>query len=544
MDLRRLIVLVRSWLPLMVVAALLAGATAFVVSSLQQKVYESKATMIVGQALSAANPDYTQLLVAQNLSATYATVAKTRDNLRAVIKQLNLETTPAELAGRIQVDAPRDSTLLYITAQDTDPDRAAAVANAVAQQLIDASPTIQGREAEFQKSIDEDLAATQRLIETTQTQADVLIALTERTAQQESELQLLEGRLASLRSTYATLLTFSSGSATNLLTVVETAAPSTSAVAPRTLLNTILAAALGLLVVAGIAFLVDQLDDSMKDREAVEEVTHLSTLGAIPPICGSRGRREIYQLVGLLYPRSNVAEAYRTLRANIEFASVDAPLRSLLVTSTTPREGKTVTASNLAVIFAQAGRKVLLVDADLRKPGVHAMFAMPNVQGLTTLLRDDTVRLDQVAHQTEQENLRILATGPLPPNPAELLGSQRMQAVLGVLRQGADLIIFDSPPLQAVTDAAVLSSFVEGTLFVIDAGQSRRRGVRISMETLARAGANTIGAVLNRVSARSNLGYGEYYDSEHEYGDQTQDANAPGGDAMAPGSAAGVAGRN
>ncbi len=544
MDLRRLIVLVRSWLPLMVVAALLAGATAFVVSSLQQKVYESKATMIVGQALSAANPDYTQLLVAQNLSATYATVAKTRDNLQAVIKQLNLRTTPAELAGRIQVDAPRDSTLLYITAQDTDPDRAAAVANAVAQQLIDASPTIQGREAEFQKSIDEDLAATQRLIETTQTQADALIALTERTAQQESELQLLEGRLASLRSTYATLLTFSSGSATNLLTVVETAAPSTSAVAPRTLLNTFLAAALGLLVVAGIAFLVDQLDDSMKDREAVEEVTHLSTLGAIPPIRGSRGRREIYQLVGLLYPRSNAAEAYRTLRANIEFASVDAPLRSLLVTSTTPREGKTVTASNLAVIFAQAGRRVLLVDADLRKPGVHAMFALPNVQGLTTMLRDDTVRLDQVAHETEQENLRILATGPLPPNPAELLGSQRMQAVLGVLHQGADLIIFDSPPLQAVTDAAVLSSFVEGTLFVIDAGQSRRRGVRISMETLARAGANTIGAVLNRVSAQSNLGYGEYYDSEHEYGDQAQDANVPGRDPTPPGSAAPVAGRN
>jgi succinoglycan biosynthesis transport protein ExoP len=414
------------------------------------------------------------------------------------------------------VDAPRDSALLTIAVQDAVPADAAAIANALAEQLIAVSPTIQGRAAAFQKSIDEDLAATQNLIQTTQARGDALVAVPDRTADQEAELQGLEGRLASLRSTYATLLSFSSGSATNLLTVVEPADAPTTSVWPRTLLNTLLAAAFGLLIVVGIAFLVEQLDDSIKDPDAIQEVADLSTLGTITRIRSARGQRRIYLLVGILYPRSSTAEAYRTLRTNVEFASVDAPLHTLLVTSASPGEGKTMTASNLAVVFAQAGRAVLLVDADLRKPGVHEMFDLPNSRGLTTMLRDDTVSLDSVAHPTEQVNLRILTTGPLPPNPAELLGSQRMQAVLGLLRQGADLVIFDSPPLQAVTDAAVLSSFVDGTLVVIDAGRSKRRTVRVARETLTRAGARTLGAVLNRVPARTQNAYGGYYGDERE----------------------------
>jgi non-specific protein-tyrosine kinase len=389
----------------------------------------------------------------------------------------------------VQVTAPRENTILYITARDAVPARAADIANALAEQLIAVSPTIQGREAAFQESIDRDLAATQDLIERTQARSNALIALKERTSQQEGELQALEGRLATLRSTYTTLLSFASGTATNLLTVLEPAYPPTSPVSPSVLLNTLLAAALGLLVVVGIAFVAEQLDDRVRDPAAVAEVAGLSTLGTIARMTGTRGRKEFYQLAGLLYPRSSVAEAYRTLRTNIEFASVDAPVRTLLVTSSAPGEGKTVTASNLAVVFAQAGRRVLLVDADLRKPGVHAMFDLPNNRGLTTMLRDDAISVDAVAHATEQDNLRVLTTGPLPPNPAELLGSLRMQTVLQVLRQNADLVIFDSPPLLPVTDAAILSSFADQTILVIDAAKGRRSVVRGGQETLEKAGA-------------------------------------------------------
>jgi capsular exopolysaccharide synthesis family protein len=192
-----------------------------------------------------------------------------------------------------------------------------------------------------------------------------------------------------------------------------------------------------------------------------------------------------------------------------------------------PGEGKTVTAANLAVVFAQAGRRVLLVDADLRKPGVHIIFDTPNGHGLTTLLRGETIGLDAVAQATEQENLRILTTGPLPPNPAELTASMRMRTVLDQLAATADLVIFDSPPVRAVADAAILSSLVDGTLLVVDAKRSRRRSVLRARDALAKANATVLGAVLNGVAVRANSDdasyYGDYYASS-----EALDVSSPG----------------
>jgi non-specific protein-tyrosine kinase len=510
-DPRRQIAIIRAWLPLLVASVLLAAGAAFVVSSQLPKVYEAKATLNVGQSLSAVNPDYTQLLVSQDLSATYATVATTRPILNAVIAQLGLGVTSDDLLSHVRADAPLSSTLLTITAQDAAPTRAAAIANAMATQLIAASPAIQGRQSAFQASIDTDLQATEDQIQATQATVDTLSGLSVRTAAQDSELSTLEGRLVSLRSTYATLLMFSSSNVSNLLSVVEPAAPPISPVSPRPLLNTLLAAVLGLLIAIGIAYVAEYLIDAIKDSDDVQEVSGLNTLGAIARMKDGRTRSEIYRVAALLYPRSAVAEAYRTLRTNIEFASVDAPIRTLLVTSAMPGEGKTITASNLAVVFAQAGRRVLLVDADLRKPGIHAVFDLPNTNGLTTLLRNEQVSLDAIAQVTEHDNLRVLTTGPLPPNPAELLGSQRMRAILERLEVGSDLIILDSPPLGAVTDSAILSSFLDGTLLIIDADHSRRRSVRQAREALARADAKVLGAVLNRIPAPARSDYADYY---------------------------------
>jgi non-specific protein-tyrosine kinase len=431
-----------------------------------------------------------------------------------------------ELSRRVRADAPLDSTFLTISAQDADPARAAAIANALAEQLIAASPAIQGRQAEFQASIDADLQATQAQIDATQVKVEALTGLTDRTPAQDAERDTLEGRLATLRATYATLASFSSGNASNLLSIIEPAVGSPSPISPKPLLNTLVAAVLGLLIAAGVIFIAEYLDDGVKDPDDVQEVAGLSTLGTIARMKGGKDRSEIYRLAAILYPRSGVAEAYRTLRTNVEFASVDAPIRALLVTSSIPGEGKTVTAANLAVVFAQAGRRVILVDADLRKPGVHRVFDLPNAHGLTSLLRSDEVSLDAIAQTTEQENLRIVTTGPLPPNPAELMSSQRMRTVLDRLKTGGDLVIFDSPPLQAVTDSAILSSLVDGTLFVIDAGHSRRRAVRPARESLARAGANVLGAVLNRIPKGAQSEYTAYY-----------------GEALGPTEAAGVRAR-
>jgi capsular exopolysaccharide synthesis family protein len=160
------------------------------------------------------------------------------------------------------------------------------------------------------------------------------------------------------------------------------------------------------------------------------------------------------------------------------------------------------------------------VDADLRKPGIHVIFDLPNAHGLTTMLRSDEVSLDAVANATEQENLRVLTTGPLPPNPAELLGSHRMSAIIDRLKAGGELLIFDSPPLQAVTDSAILSSMLDGTLFVIDADRSHRGAVRQGREALVKAGANVLGAVLNRIPARARSDYAQYYGDS--YGSETK----------------------
>ena len=314
------------------------------------------------------------LQASQQLSNTYVKLATTRQILVAVIDKLGLKDTPESLERRIQAATPINSTLLDITVTDPDAAAAAAIANEIAAQVIKASPDLQGQEEQIRQFVAADLAATQAQIEATQTEVNRLASLPTRTAAEDAQLNLLESRLTSLRASYAGLLSFASNDASNLVSLFDPAVALKDPVSPRPLVNTLLAAVLGLLLVMAIIVIATYFDDSVKTTEDVEEATGLPTLGAIPRMPGGRGRSEIYQLATLLYPRSAAAEAYRTVRTNLEFASVDEPIQSLLVTSAGPGEGKSVTAANLAIAFAQAGRKVLLVDADLRKPGVHALF--------------------------------------------------------------------------------------------------------------------------------------------------------------------------
>jgi non-specific protein-tyrosine kinase len=207
-------------------------------------------------------------------------------------------------------------------------------------------------------------------------------------------------------------------------------------------------------------------------------------------------------------PRSPVAEAYRSLRTNLEFSSLDEPLRTMVVTSPAPEAGKSTTLANLAVTLAQAGKQVILVDCDLRRPSLHDIFGVPNATGLTSVILDDITSTPPL-RETGVAGLRLLTSGPLPPNPAELLGSRRMAGLIQTLREQADMVLFDAPPVIAVTDAAILASQVDGVLLVLNAGVTRREHAQRARAALDKVNARLVGTVLNNVKLDTSL-YGYY----------------------------------
>jgi non-specific protein-tyrosine kinase len=212
-------------------------------------------------------------------------------------------------------------------------------------------------------------------------------------------------------------------------------------------------------------------------------------------------------LITLTDPRSPISEAYRSLRTNLSFYSLDNPIRSLVVTSPAKAEGKSTTIANLAVTMAQSGRKTILVDCDLRRPSLHTLFDLRAEPGLTNIILDDEA--DLPLQETSVENLWLLASGPKPPNPADLLGSKKIDNLLQKLGDKADFILFDAPPVIAVTDAAVLGAKVDGVLLVINAGQTRRDHAERAKELLEKAKVRIIGAALTNAPKDSSLG--DYY---------------------------------
>jgi non-specific protein-tyrosine kinase len=203
--------------------------------------------------------------------------------------------------------------------------------------------------------------------------------------------------------------------------------------------------------------------------------------------------------VALCDPHSPAAEAYRTLRTNIQFSSLDKPLRTLLVTSTAPGEGKSTAIANLAVTMAQAEKRVILVDCDLRRPALHTLFSVPNDEGLASLVLQEGGNLP--LQPTGVPGLLLLTSGPLPPRPADMLGSCRMESVIATLVEHADMVLFDTPPVTAVTDAAILAAKVDGVLLVFRSGNTKLGRAREARELLQKVNAHILGVVLTDVWA-------------------------------------------
>lgn len=214
-----------------------------------------------------------------------------------------------------------------------------------------------------------------------------------------------------------------------------------------------------------------------------------------------------HRLITLTDPASAISEAYRNLRINLQFASLDTGLATLLLTSPGPGEGKSTTLANLAVTMAQVDQRVIIVDADLRRPYLHSIFQRPNDVGLTTMMLDEQALAEPPLQDTEVPGLALLTSGTLPPRPADLLGSRRMEAAIASLTERADVVIFDAPPVLVATDAVVLSTKVNGVLLVVSAGQTKRQHAREAVERLRRVNANLVGAVLNNAPMEAVSSY-------------------------------------
>ena len=292
---------------------------------------------------------------------------------------------------------------------------------------------------------------------------------------------------------------------------VEPATTPKNPISPKPVQSALLYAAVGLVVTAGIAFLIEDLDDTVKTPDDVKHTLGLPVVGLVAELKGNyEGKNALRSGVFVAdQPRSPVSEAFRALRTNLEFSSVDSPLKTILVSSSGEGEGKTTVASNLAIILSQGGKKVLLLDADLRRPNVHKQFSIPNRVGLSDLIRGRMDVEDVIQVPENIKKLSIITSGSLPPNPAELLGSLKMGLILDSLKSIFDVIVIDTPPM-LVSDAQILSSRVDGILFVVRPGKTHIDVAKSPLEELKRIDARVVGVVLNRIPRNRGYYYGGY----------------------------------
>jgi capsular exopolysaccharide synthesis family protein len=454
-------VLARRW-PTVLVCLLLGIGAGEAVTALTTPVYEARTQLFVATRTGADTADLNN---GQNFSQarvqSYAAIVATRQVTQPVVRELGLTYTPEQLAERITAEAPLNTVLINITVRDTVPARAAHIADAVAKHFV-------------------------TVVEKLETPKQVPVP------RYPSDMS------TSLVSPVSPVSPVSLG-------VTQQASVPREPVSPKRLLDLVAGVFGGLLLGAGIVALREALDTTVKTSDALGELTSLPVLGSIPYDRSSARQRIAMDAAST----SARAEAFRRLRANLQFAQVDDRPRVIVVTSPVPGEGKTTTAVNLALSLADAGMRTCLVDADLRRPSVAGTFGLVQDAGLTTVLIGQA-RIEDVVQQAGGR-LTVLTSGAVPPNPTELLASERMEAVLRELADSYDVVVVDSAPLLPVADTIGLAPLADGVLFVVRASKTGRDQIRSAADSLSRTGVRVLGTVFSMASGFKGKGYGQGY---------------------------------
>ncbi len=495
---------VRRWLPLLLFAPLLGGVAGYMVVSRIPSTYQASVTMLVqpGDAAGIGAQDFQST---QDLAQTYAEALHTRRVLTEAATQVGLGSlSERDLGARVQARKVAGTQLLRVSVDDTDPSRAAAFANAVADVFLSKNAEIQANR--FASSRDN----LSRLVDQLQADIDTRtkqlsnVAAQPQSIERDTQLAQLETNLVQVRASYANTvksyedLRVGEARAANSATVFDPAVAPEEPVRPNRSLTTVLAIVAGLIAACGIALLAEYFDDGLRDPRQFAGSMGLTTLAYLPRVRGSKGMKRS------LGERSNpeLAQSHRLLRGRLMFAMGNQAAHSLMIASPATGEGKSTVAANLAIVLAEGGQRVILVDADFHRPTQMELFALPNERGLSTLLMHADQPAGSALGSTWLNNLHVLTCGPVPSEPSALLSSKRLEAVLAELRRMCDVVVVDSPPLLAGPDGALLSPHVDAVLVVLDAaGRTRRRQAVRGLEMLHGAGANVLGVVVNRASS-------------------------------------------
>ncbi len=536
--------LVRRW-KLMVICIVAVGVGAYYGSKLMIPIYQSTALVQITIRSNNNQADINSLLASDQLVQTEAKLAVSDPVLREVASHYPGLTVQG-LSKEVTSTPALNTQIFEIDVQDKSPTRAADLANDITATLIK-------QEAQFDQQVSDqtqqrmqnDLAHTQQQIDPIVSQIEAL----QKAQGNSAKIAALQVQLITLQQHYSLVdqelvqVEQTEVQNGNFLRVVQPAQPVSTPLRPNKLLNTGAGLLVGLLLGMSLTLLFERLDTRVRTLEALTQLLGWPVLATIWQVNSSKGE-------ALLYPTGHNAnvERYRILRTNIGFSAIDKPLRTILVTSAGPRDGRSVVAANLAFFMARAGKNTMLIDADLRHPTQHEKFGLPaDAVGLsnailvfslpTTANPPDYgqsltptapavpsstptatgVSLDSFVHAVDMPNLCVMPAGPLPPNPSELLDSKAMQHVLTALgNYGVEVVIFDTPPLLGLSDASILASQVDGTLVVVDTTRANRGNLKQVKALLAQAGAHVLGVVVNKQRHSRDHAIYSYYDTAHE----------------------------